>query len=77
MPDGATLPILDHELVDDEFQWMKSVYAEFSKAHIKSAIVADRPSPADANRVCQWANSPADGCRASAIARSSMSASAA
>ena len=32
MPDGATLPVLDHELADDELQWMKSVYAKFSKA---------------------------------------------
>jgi hypothetical protein len=32
MPDGAALPVLDHELADDELQWMKSVYAEFSKA---------------------------------------------
>src|SRR5262249_60253070 len=32
MPDGATLPVLDHELADDELQWMKSVYADFSKA---------------------------------------------
>jgi hypothetical protein len=32
MPGGATLPVLDHELADDELQWMKSVYAEFSKA---------------------------------------------
>ena len=32
MPDGETLPILGHELADDELQWMKSVYAEFSKA---------------------------------------------
>jgi len=32
MPDGATLPVLDHELADDEIEWMKSVYADFSKA---------------------------------------------
>ena len=32
MPDGATLPVLDHELADDELQWMKSVYADFNKA---------------------------------------------
>jgi hypothetical protein len=32
MPDGAALPVLDHELADDELQWMKSVYADFSKA---------------------------------------------
>src|SRR3954465_15720005 len=32
MPDGATLPVLDHELADDELQWMKSLYADFSKA---------------------------------------------
>ena len=29
---GATLPVLDHELADDELQWMKSVYADFNKA---------------------------------------------
>ncbi|MFN8701585.1 MAG: LysR substrate-binding domain-containing protein, partial [Rhodospirillales bacterium] len=29
---GATLPVLDHELADDELQWMKSVYADFSQA---------------------------------------------
>jgi hypothetical protein len=32
MPDGAALPVLDHELADDELQWMKSVYADFQKA---------------------------------------------
>src|SRR5204862_6529347 len=32
MPAGATLPVLDHELADDELQWMKSVYADFSQA---------------------------------------------
>ena len=32
MPDGAALPVLDHELADDELQWMKSVYADFNKA---------------------------------------------
>ena len=32
MPDGETLPVLDHELADDELQWMKCVYADFSNA---------------------------------------------
>ena len=32
MSSGATLPILDHELADDEIEWMKSVYADFNKA---------------------------------------------
>jgi len=32
MLDGVTLPVLDHELADDELQWMKSVYSDFSKA---------------------------------------------
>ena len=32
MPAGATFPVLDHELADDELQWMKSVYADFSKS---------------------------------------------
>lgn len=32
MPDGANIPVLDHDLADDEIAWMQSVYAEFSKA---------------------------------------------
>src|SRR5688500_5900258 len=32
MRDGAALPVLDHDLADDELQWMKSVYTDFSKA---------------------------------------------
>ena len=32
MPDGAALPVLDHELADDELHWMRSVSADFSKA---------------------------------------------
>jgi hypothetical protein len=34
MTDGVTLSVLDHELADDELQWMKSVYVEFSKARV-------------------------------------------
>src|SRR5512139_997766 len=37
MPDGAALPVLDHELADDELQWMKAVYADFSKARAAAA----------------------------------------
>ena len=25
MPDGAALPILDHELANDELQWMSTI----------------------------------------------------
>lgn len=32
MPDAAALPVLDHELADDELRWMKAVYADFAKA---------------------------------------------
>ena len=32
MSAAATIPMLDHELADDELQWMKSVYADFGKA---------------------------------------------
>ena len=32
MPDSAALPVLDHDLADDELHWMKSVYADFQKA---------------------------------------------
>ncbi len=38
MPD---LPMLDHELADDEIQWMKSVYVDFSKARDAAGETAD------------------------------------
>ena len=38
MPAGATIPVLDHELADDELQWMKSVYADFSKARAAAGL---------------------------------------
>ena len=30
MADGSGIPLLDHELADDELKWMKDVYADFS-----------------------------------------------
>jgi len=31
-PDGSSLPLLDHELADDEVSWIKGVYDDFAKA---------------------------------------------
>ena len=31
MPEEATIPLLDHELAEDELAWMKAVYADFGK----------------------------------------------
>lgn len=42
MPDGAALPVLDHALADDELEWMKAVYADFSKAR---AAAGPRSNP--------------------------------
>lgn len=44
MSDPTAIPLLDHELADDEFAWMKSVYADFSKlraAHAGPAAAFD------------------------------------
>ena len=32
MTDETSLPVLDHELADDELQWMKAVYEDFAAA---------------------------------------------
>lgn len=32
MSEKPNIPLLDHELADDELAWMKTVYADFSKA---------------------------------------------
>jgi len=32
MPDGSSLPVLDHQLAEDELSWIKGVYDDFSKA---------------------------------------------
>ena len=47
MSSGAILPILDHELADDEIEWMKSVHADFSKAR---AAAGPEFNPKDALR---------------------------
>ena len=31
MPEDPAIPLLDHELADDELAWMQAVYADFSK----------------------------------------------
>ena len=31
MPEDPSIPLLDHELADDELAWMKAVYEDFGK----------------------------------------------
>jgi len=38
MPDESSLPLLDHELADDELSWVKGVYADFSAARAASSV---------------------------------------
>jgi len=35
MPDGSTLPLFDHELSDNELQWVRGVYDAFDNARAK------------------------------------------
>jgi hypothetical protein len=44
MPEEASIPLLDHELADDELAWMKGVYEDFGK------IRAAYSNPKDALR---------------------------
>jgi hypothetical protein len=37
MSDTADLPLLDHQLADDELQWVKGIYEDFSAARTASA----------------------------------------
>ena len=37
MSDAANIPLLDHELADDELAWMQGVYADFSKLRAQFA----------------------------------------
>jgi hypothetical protein len=35
MPDGSIIPLLDHELADDELSWVRNVYKDFAAARAK------------------------------------------
>src|ERR1700704_3134053 len=37
MPEAASIPLLDHELANDEHAWMQAVYADFSKLRAASS----------------------------------------
>jgi hypothetical protein len=37
MSETATIPLLDHDLAEDEFAWMDAVYAEFDKLRASSS----------------------------------------
>jgi hypothetical protein len=37
MSEDFNIPLLDHELADDELAWMKAVYADFTKSRASLA----------------------------------------
>ncbi len=50
MAEEASIPLLDHELADDELAWMKAVYRDFSKICAASPGPGTEFSPKDALR---------------------------
>lgn len=50
MPDDPTIPLLDHELAEDEFAWMRAVYTEFDTLRAASDARGEAFSPKDALR---------------------------
>ena len=50
MAEEASIPLLDHELADDELAWMKAVYRDFSKVRAASSGRGSEFSPKDALR---------------------------
>ncbi len=46
MSEHADLPLLDHQLADDEFAWMKAVYADFSALRDAASGQAFNPKEA-------------------------------
>ena len=48
MPDGSSLPLLDHELADDELSWISGVYADFAAA--RAAFKEDGFNPRETLR---------------------------
>jgi len=50
MSDAPNIPLLDHELAEDELSWMKSVYDDFGKIRASFAARQDAFDPKDALR---------------------------
>jgi hypothetical protein len=50
MSDAASIPLLDHELAEDELAWMKGVYGEFDKLRAASSGRDNAFNPKDALR---------------------------
>ena len=50
MTEEATIPLLDHELADDEVAWMKAVYGDFSKLRASYSGNGRQFDPKDALR---------------------------
>jgi hypothetical protein len=50
MPEDASIPLLDHELANDELAWMKAVYDDFGKLRAAFAGREDEFNPKDALR---------------------------
>ncbi len=50
MPENPGLPILDHQLADDELAWMRSVYADFAALRTAAAEQGQAFNPKEALR---------------------------
>ena len=50
MPDGSSLPVLDHPLAEDELSWGKGVYDDFNKARAEYAGPAGTFNPKETLR---------------------------
>lgn len=50
MQDDPSIPLLDHELAEDELAWMRAVYSEFDNMRAASAARGDAFSPKDTLR---------------------------
>ena len=50
MADATTLPVLDHQLAEDELAWMQGVYADFDKIRAAFAGPKDAFNPKEALR---------------------------
>jgi hypothetical protein len=50
MPQEASIPLLDHQLADDELAWMRAVYEDFDRIRAESSKRGTEFSPKDALR---------------------------